>query len=51
MVIKMKLCNVYVSNDKSVICKYCGNEDLRIIISMNINNLNNSFNEKFEKEK
>jgi len=48
----MKICTVCgeMNDNNTIVCKYCENEDLRTIISMNINNLNNSFNGKFEEK-
>ena len=47
----MKLCTVCgeISNDDVIVCKFCENEDIRIIMSMNIDNLNNTFHGEFEK--
>ena len=46
----MKICTVCgeVSSNELLVCQQCENQDLRTIMSLHINNFDNTFNGKFE---
>jgi len=48
----MKICTVCgeISNNELLVCQQCENQDLRLIITLSINNLDNTFNGRFEGE-